>query len=54
MVNDTMGWKMEPPLPKRETPLHRHRILAKLEYLRQLATDSAYITPQGPTESVKT
>jgi hypothetical protein len=33
---------------------HKDRILAKLEYLSPLATDSAYIIPQGPTESVKT
>ena len=37
-----------------ENPPHRNRIPAKLEYLRQLVTDSAYIPPQGPTASVKT
>ena len=33
---------------------HRNRIPAKVEYLRQLRTDSAYISSKGPTESVKT
>ena len=39
---------------KNHPPPHRDRIPAKLEYLRQLEMDTAYITPQGQGESVTT
>lgn len=35
-------------------PTHRDGIPASMEYLRLLATDSAYIAPLGQTESIKT
>jgi len=41
-------------LQPRKNPPNRERISATLDYLRILETDSAYMVPQGKTETVRT